>query len=133
MIRIAKQRIKAGLPAALPESNTADGGTTASVSSRQSPLSRDTQASNPAAHQKQRTASSASPYPKIRAKYDLLIENVISSTKLSPMEKKARIKNLELRYESEIREKTYQQYTIWLFTGFVVIAISVWYAQIYMV
>ena len=68
-------------------------------------------------------------YPIVRAKYDLLIANVIASKNTSQSDKKARVKSLELRYQSEVKEKRYQKYTIWSLAGLLAITAALMYAK----
>ena len=111
MIRSAKKRMKAGLPAALPVSIEIGNDTTATAAPSKA------------------TASSGNK----RARYDLLIANVMASKGISQKDKKARVINLEIRYESEIQEKKYQKYTLWFLTGFLAVTAFVWYAKFYMI
>jgi len=130
MIRLAKKRLKAGLPAALPaSSNTA----TASKAPVNVSPSKNSPSINPSKTELAKTMvapSKTSCYPEIRAKYDLLIENVMASKSIGQRDKKARIKNLELRYENEIQEKRYQKYTLWCLAGFLSITASLLYAKL---
>jgi len=132
MIRLAKKRLKAGLPAALPASTNTG---TASKATVEVPPSKNSpsMATNKTANVKSQNlvAPIETPrYPEIRAKYDLLKANVMASKSMSQRDKKARIKNLELRYENELQEKRYQKYTLWCLGGFLTITASLLYANL---
>ncbi len=128
MIRLAKKRLKAGLPAS---TNTG----TASKATVEVPPSKNppSMAINKTANVKSQNlvAPIETPcYPEIRAKYDLLKANVMASKSKSQRDKKARIKNLELRYENELQEKRYQKFTLWCLGGFLTITASLLYANL---
>ncbi len=127
MIRTAKKRIKAGLPAfdGTGSASQASGSVTPSKTS----ASTSKQTSEPVENKNQVASIATSPYPKIRTKYDLLIVNIMESKGASQRDKKIRIKNLELRYEREIQEKKYLKYTLWCLVGFFAIAASLLYAK----
>ena len=133
MIREAKQRLKKGLPAAIPVLSDTGGVSAGSVTHSQpsTPGSQEKTAAHTSKYQP--PSNGASPYPKIRAKYDLLIINVIEASNLSKRDKRARIKNLEMRYESELQEKRYQKYTLWMIAGFIALAGSIWYAKYFII
>ena len=133
MIRSAKKRMKAGLPAALPVSIEIGNDTAGTATPSKATASSGNKHSNLGEKKHQSVASGESPYPKIRARYDLLIANVMASKGISQKDKKARVINLEIRYESEIQEKKYQKYTLWFLTGFLAVTAFVWYAKFYMI
>jgi hypothetical protein len=131
MILAARKRIKAGLPAAVPVSSVTGTASEAPVQVAPSKISTSAtkQKSELAENKKLAVSIKTSSYPKIRAKYDLLIANVMESEGSSQRDKKARIKNLEFRYESEIQEKKYQKYTLWCLAGFSALAAFFLYAK----
>jgi len=135
MIRLAKKRLKAGLPAALPASGNTD---TPSKVSVEVPPSKNSPSVAPNKTAKVKSQNLVAPietpcYPKIRAKYDLLIANVMASKSMSQRDKKARMKNIELRYENEVQEKRYQKYTLLCLAGLIVITSSILYTKLYLI
>lgn len=130
MIRMAKQRRKSGLSVDLNDpseyTSSSAGANTASASM---------QSHTPASTSSivERTSSSvnseSATYPEIRAKYDAKIEKVKASKAFSPSDKKARILHLEKRYESEVKEKTYQKIVVWSFACFLVVVVTLVYVR----
>lgn len=133
MIREAKDRLKKGLPAAIPIFSDSAGGAAAAAAPSQTSAPSSQEKVEPDTRIHRQVPTGASPYPKIRAKYDQLIINVLEAKNLSKRDKRARIKNLEIRYESDIQEKRYQKYTLWMITGFIALAASIWYAKYFII
>ena len=91
MIRSAKKRMKAGLPAALPVSIEIGSEGAGATKQSKTAASSGNKHSNVSENKHQKTATGESPYPKIRARYDLLIANVMASKGISQKDKKARV------------------------------------------
>ncbi len=129
MIRLAKKRIKSGLPA-FGDTVTASESSVEVTPDKTSPsISKQKPEAELVKNEYMVTSNESSCYPKIRAKYDLLIIKVMESKIVSQRDKKTRIKNLEFRYENEIQEKKYQKYTLWSLAGFLAITASLLYAE----
>jgi hypothetical protein len=69
------------------------------------------------------------PYPEIRAKYDLKITGVKTSKAYSQSDKKAKIKNLEFRYQNEVKEQKYKKYTLLSLAGFLAMTVVLLYVK----
>ncbi len=130
MIRSAKKRIKSGLPA-FGDTGTANESSVEMTPNKTSPLASKQKPEAELVKNEILVTSLETPcYPKIRAKYDLLIEKVIESKIVSQRDKKTRINNLEFRYENEVQEKKYQKYTLLSLAGFIALTASLLYAKL---
>ena len=129
MRRIAKQRLKAGLSVDLNDHSVEIESPTASASNV-SP-SNASQKSTPSsvASKSSSVSTETVAYPEIRAKYDAKIANTKASKAFSQSDKKIRIKQLENRYLSEVKEKTYQKFVVWSFVGFLVVVATLLYVK----
>jgi len=70
-------------------------------------------------------------YPEIRAKYDAKIQEIKEKPGVAKSDKKLRIRNLELRYQNEVKEKYYKKVTLISLAVLLVVTISAQYASVY--
>jgi len=129
MRRIAKQRLKAGLSVDLNDHSVEIESPTASVSNVSRSNASQKSALSSVASRSSSVSIKTVAYPEIRAKYDAKITATKASKAFSQSDKKIRIKQLENRYLSEVKEKTYQKFVVWSFAGFLVVVATLFYVK----
>ncbi len=129
MRRIAKQRLKSGLSVDLNDHSVDTESPTASASNAPSSSASQKSTSTAVASPGSAVSNETVAYPEIRAKYDAKIANTKASKAFSQSDKKTRIKQLENRYLSEVKEKTYQKFVVWSFVGFLVVVATLFYVK----